>query len=126
MKKTVIIGVLAIYTSAFIGVVSCTDKKDDLQKTHDRTSEEMTIVVHVYPNEKEVTKSYWKNQEEIFNRNVTDEFTRLGWAGWDTKSNYCEIHTIDIKYKNDKNAIQTLGHEMTHCLYGSFHSEVDK
>lgn len=124
MKKVMIGLALVGYVSAFLGLVSCSEKQE-IEKTHDWTYEPIEVVVHVYPSEKEVTESYWLLHEEKYGK-VTDDFERYGWAGWNEESNYCEIHTVDVKNKNDKAAIETLGHEMVHCLYGSWHSEVNK
>lgn len=49
--------------------------------------------------------------------------TLLGMAGWGLEPPYyCEVYYVRPKHVDDYNML-TIGHEVSHCIYGTFHPE---
>lgn len=91
--KKALVGVL-LTTSLFL--VGCgKPKHEDFQKT------EIELKINVY------------DTEEQLKREVGD---KLGQAIWSPNDNKCEIWIVKWDMK-------TTGHELHHCMYGSFHKE---
>lgn len=110
----VISGLIAILLLA-----SCEQQKTPMQKEHNRTGKPITITVYEYGSYTEVSAALTKFQKEL-GQPITKQ-TSLGWSGWDKEEPYqCEIH-IKPPTKIDDDDTLTLGHEMAHCLYGSYH-----
>lgn len=104
---------------AILLLASCEQQKTPMQKEHNRTGKPITITVYEYDSYAEVSLALMKFQKEL-NQPVTKE-TSLGWSGWDRQEPYeCVIH-IKPPTKIDDDDTLTLGHEMAHCLYGSYH-----
>lgn len=105
-------------------LVSCseTDKENNLKKDFDRTGRPQTITVMVYDNKREMQKAKADatNRQEI----NTD---LLGWSIWSpNKESYgCTIHVMELKNSNDTDQMVTWGHELGHCMYGTYHPEID-
>jgi len=100
-------------------LVSCEQMKTPMQKEHNRSEKEITITVYEYKTYTEVSKALEIFQAERGQQATKD--TSLGWSGWDREEPYqCEIH-IKAPTRIDDEDTLTLGHEMAHCLYGSYH-----
>jgi hypothetical protein len=46
-----------------------------------------------------------------------------GWSGWNIDGTYCEIHVVQLQSQNDTDQMETWGHELAHCVYGSYHEQ---
>lgn len=106
---------------AILLLASCEQQKTyaPMEKQHNRSGKEITIIVYEYPSYTAVSNALEKFQREL-KQPVTKE-TSLGWSGWDKEEPYrCEIH-IKPPTRIDDDDTLTLGHEMAHCLYGSYH-----
>ena len=70
----------------------------------------MTITVHAY-----------KNRAELI-RNTQEYHTQheRGLAVWNKSGGRCHIYVVRPKKVNDKE-FETWGHELAHCVYGTFH-----
>lgn len=92
-------------------LISCTGKTPVLGDFN-KEGQVLNITVKVYSNQKALLKATEKY-------NTTKQ---VGLAVWNNSNNDCTIHVIEanyIKSKQDK----TWGHELRHCVYGSFHKE---
>jgi hypothetical protein len=101
-----------------LALTACEPEKQyvPMQKEHNRTGQPMTVTVYEYSSYRDVTTALQKFHGR---RNKVDN--SLGWAAWDLQAPYqCEIH-IKPPDKIDDDDVLTLGHEMAHCLYGSYH-----
>jgi hypothetical protein len=132
-----IIGMVIIFVLAVLAMVlaSCTPKNagEQIIPTFDRTGRPIMIVVHFYDTSSQVTRVYKQKY------NITKDIApRLGFSFWpewrDKQGNpveptdkplTCEIHTMRPKTVDDE-PTRTLGHEMTHCLDGSYHKKVER
>ena len=109
---------LIIGTVLFLA--SCEQKVyTPMQKEHNRTGKPMTVTVYEHPSYGDVTRALQRFQRENKQPRTTDQ--SLGWAAWDLHEPYqCDIHIKPPDNINDDD-VMTLGHEMAHCLYGSYH-----
>lgn len=118
MKKILIIA--AAILGLTLTLASCDSPKQPIHEDFAREKLEVTIVVH--ENEREVTEAYraWsKANPGQYDKNP--KATRQGWAKWNNVDNQCEIHVVKPRHANDSNTMETWGHELVHCSYGSFH-----
>lgn len=111
LKKTTICAVLL--TAALLS--SCDFGKKPVLKTHDWTGKDFIINVVLHPNSKAVSQAYWQRIKD-------DKIERDGWAGWNAEG-YCEIHAVEVTNSSQKSRKQVLGHELLHCIYGTWHEE---
>jgi hypothetical protein len=106
---------------ACILIVSCDGKKqgEPMKKEYNRSGQLIEVVVIEHA-------SYEELQQAFVERNARygvdiPPFGQVGWSAWSTDPPYqCEVHVVAPKYIDDEETL-TLGHEMAHCLYGSFH-----
>ena len=93
-------------------IVACSDnQKTNIVKQLDREGQPLVVTVHFYSTEKELKQALQRyNPAEGLQ----------GMAIWSESDNECAIHTLAIKRIDDE-ATKTLGHEMLHCIYGSYH-----
>lgn len=113
--------ILIILTSLFM--VSCDPAPKALPEDFDRSGEEMRITVIFHPTQAAVDRAF----VEEFGRAPNERrINRLGFAVWANPGNkpyWCRIHAQKpTKVTNDEK-METLGHELTHCLIGTFHPE---
>ena len=108
--------------ASFVAVIiltSCQQNGTAIAPEHNRSGKPITITVYEYKTHAEVSNALRQFQKSL-EQPVTKE-TSLGWSGWDKEEPYqCEIHIKPPKYVDDDDTL-TLGHELAHCLYGSYH-----
>jgi hypothetical protein len=101
-------------------LVSCQEKVyAPMEKQHNRSGKPIVITVYEYGSYGDVTRALSEFQRKNKQPRTTDP--SLGWAAWDLHEPYqCDIH-VKTPDKIDDDDVKTLGHEMAHCLYGSYH-----
>lgn len=103
-------------------LASCGDSESSksIEGTHNNEGVAFKVKVFTYDNKTELDKA---------RRDYKDRGQRLskvkqsGWAGWNEDGSYCEIHVIKATSENDEE-FNTWGHELAHCVYGTYHEEV--
>lgn len=91
----------------------------EMKKEHNRSGKEITITVFEYPTHNDVTRALATFQRE--NKQTRTDAISLGWSAWDREEPYqCQIHIVPPE-RIDDDLTLTLGHEMSHCLYGTYH-----
>jgi hypothetical protein len=101
-------------------LASCEPRGEPLTKELDRTSIPMEIHVHTYRTIEEVTAAF--NQRQTNRGEPYDlRVIQMGWAVWSEQDNRCDIHVPEPRYVREQNTFATWGHELAHCIYGSFH-----
>jgi Zn-dependent peptidase ImmA (M78 family) len=107
-------------------LASCGDSSNNgagIQGTVNRLEKEITITVTTVKNEKELSKLY-SDLTGVSTSRVPDQYGFAQWNervdGSDPESYNCQIYIIEPKRADDQQ-ILTLGHEMAHCLWGSYH-----
>ena len=99
-------------------LTSCEPESGGLPEDFDRSGEEMRITVIFHPNQQSIDAAHKKQFGQTNNK-------RLGFAVWANPGNrpyWCTIHTQKPTGINDQKTI-SLGHELTHCLIGTYHPE---
>lgn len=94
-----------------------------LPEDFDRANEVIEITVIWHKNQQAVDKAY---VEEFGRERNESAINRLGFAVWANPSRrpyWCKIHAVKpTRVKNDEK-MDTLGHELLHCVIGTFHPE---
>lgn len=128
MKKLLLL-VVAVAGIAF-AVVSCNPVGERVEKNFDRTETPVKITVFFYPNNSAVTTEYRIRHDIPRSSPFPGVEGFAVWPEWRDKDGNpiekkdefeCEIHAVQPKSVDD-NATMTLGHELLHCLYGSYHA----
>lgn len=128
MKKILL---LVLVIGAIVFTISKIGPQGErVDQTHDRSETPIKITVYFYPNNSAVTTEY-RIRHNIPRTNPFPGVEGFAiwpeWIGEDgnriekTDELECEIHSVRPKTVDD-NATLTLGHELLHCLYGSYHA----
>lgn len=93
----------------------------------DRTSIPFEMIVYTYDSREAVTASYENAKRNRNGKYVHDVWLIDGWAGWtDDKPHKCEIHVVKpakLGSSDNRSITRTWGHELMHCVYGSYHGK---
>jgi hypothetical protein len=89
---------------------------DAVNPTMDRSGQIQQIKVVVHPSFADVNRAYDKysgvDMPEVY-----------GWSGWSKDlPGQCEIHVTKPRFLGT-HVVETWGHELMHCVYGSYHPE---
>lgn len=120
MDKRLFIAVIIIYIGLAYSLGVFSDnyhtKEQEGRVIHqmDRTGQTMLFTPYLYDGSNDVSKAHHKIH------GVLDMKHRRGFARWKTQELVCEIHAIRPKTIHDE-AMMTVGHEVTHCIYGQWH-----
>ena len=122
MKKLLLLSLLVL--------VSCSPESD-IKPTIDRVNTDINIKVIFHENGIELEEAY-RIANNLPERTLVPE--QWGFAQWneflDKDGNsialsgqqyQCTIHTFKPKRQNEQ-LVLTLGHELLHCVYGSYHN----
>lgn len=95
------------------------DQGGEVNKDFDRTGASQKITVHVYETKSEMQKA---KADAV---NSRKEPALLGWSEWSPSEPEwgCHIHVVKLKGDKDTSQMKTWGHELAHCMYGSYHAE---
>jgi hypothetical protein len=81
----------------------------------DRSGKELKVTITFYDNEKSLNEFLTKRL-----KNWEYKTGLQGQAIWSNTDNTCEVHLLRPKSIDDDRT-KTLGHEMLHCIYGTYH-----
>jgi hypothetical protein len=105
-------------------VISCTSDESAIEGSIDRVGEEIRVTVHFYDDNRAIRQHY-AAVNGISYRNTPANIQGFAvWHEWIEEpanvGHFCTIHTLRPKRIDDNNTL-TLGHELLHCLYGTYH-----
>ena len=114
-------------------VTGCEPQGEQIEPTIDRVGEDLVVRVYFYDNTRGVTEMYRKLHNIPRGNPMPNKLGFAMWPEWRGPDGEardrppdelyeCEIHTIRPRLVDD-NATMTLGHELLHCLYGSYHQD---
>ncbi len=103
----------AIFLLFLAMILSSCSEKAGFEKDFDRTNQVMQIRVIFHDSPITLQKAKESVDGAI-------EPNLRGFAGWNRENNYCEIHSLRPKTIDDDKTL-TLGHELLHCIHGSYH-----
>lgn len=117
-------GLLAAGLLSMLCLSSCEpDGTSGLPEDFDRSGEVVEITVIWHKSQQAVDSAY---VEEFGRARNERAINRLGFAVWANPSKepkWCRIHAMKpTRVKNDEK-METLGHELLHCMIGTFHEE---
>lgn len=113
--------VLGAAMLSLVLIVGCEPSERKIKQDFDRSGEQLRITVIFYDNFSDLNAAY----RERFG---TDRNKKLGFAVYANPGRqpyWCEIHAVP-PLKTDDEKMDTLGHELSHCLYGQFHDKARK
>lgn len=93
------------------------NSKQELTKTENWEGVPIQVTTHFYDNVRSLGEAYRRLVDP------EDEQTREGFAIWYQGEPECQIHTLRVRHQSDETRIETLGHEMLHCIIGTWHDE---
>lgn len=100
---------------------SCGEKGGKIEGSHNYENKQFPITVHVYENKSDLQKAL--REKGLDNRrNVS------GKSSWSITSDMkvlydCDIYVVKPNGVEDKDNLHTWGHELAHCVYGTYHPE---
>lgn len=119
-------GVLAVGLLSVLFLTSCEPSETGgLPEDFDRANEIIEITVIWHKNQQAVDKAY---VEEFGRERNEQAINRLGFAVWANPSRrpyWCRIHAQKPTSMIKSEKTKTLGHELLHCVIGTFHPEVN-
>jgi|SaaInlStandDraft_1057018.scaffolds.fasta_scaffold19704_2 hypothetical protein len=102
---------------------SCDKLSPELEGSHDYEDKPFSITVYVYDSKAELTAA----AKEL---GVPEEAE--GFALWSLTAKDrsvmtgCSVHVVKPKGVRDHSQMTTWGHELVHCVYGSYHKEGER
>jgi hypothetical protein len=120
---------LSILLGVALTLTACEPRKEPIEKKIDRTGKPITVTTYVYSTQRQLDEAFRAIHNIPRGEDVDSRYGFARWQEWrDGAGNVieideqltCELHILDPKYVDDE-ATLTLGHEMIHCLYGSYH-----
>lgn len=108
-----------------LSLTSCDTRKESVEGSIDRAGQEIRTTVHFHENSVDLKLAY-AEVHGIKPHQVPSGLAGFAvWSEWlfeepENAEYDCIIHTVEPRRVNDNNTL-TLGHEMLHCLYGSYH-----
>ena len=86
----------------------------------DRTGSAQKITIKVYDTKTAMQKA----KAEASNRAIDP--TTEGWSIWSPNNEElgCTVHVVKLKSGTDNSGMTTWGHELAHCMYGTYHKEL--
>jgi len=108
-----------------VTLLSCDNnaRGPELVKTHDYSGKQFPITVMVFDSERALN-NYIHSQKLL----TRDEQVQ-GLALWSLNKNdqsvmnHCTIYVVEPNGAKDYKELTTWGHELVHCVYGSFHKD---
>ena len=115
--KVIITAVLALL------LVSC-DKPTGIKKTHDVTDQYVDIRVMTFETESQLNKFL---KLKSYSGQEVEGLARWAHPKDDmTKVKRCDIYVVEPSGVRDTGTLSTWGHELAHCIYGSYHKEGER
>lgn len=118
MKNKILLSILAVF------MVSCDVPEKTITKTHDVTDQYVDIRVMTFETMSQLNKflelkAYSDQEVEGLARWVhpKDDMTTV---------KRCDIYVVEPSGVRDTNTLETWGHELAHCIYGSYHKEGER
>lgn len=110
-------------------LLGCEPAGEKIKSTLDRSEYPITVTVYFYDSQNDLMRRY----RELHNLGSRDEVPKLWgfaqWPEWQDQAGTtveqpelfsCDIHSMRPKIVDDTPTL-TLGHELLHCIYGSYH-----
>lgn len=98
-------------------LTSCEQGDREIQQDFDRSGQELRITVVFHDNLTDLNNEY----KERFGNDGTKKLGFAVYANPGRQPYWCEIHTTR-PLKEDDEPMDTMGHELAHCVFGQFHN----
>jgi len=115
--KVIWAGIGILFIVLLFVYINLFDRKEPLLQSENWEGVPIATTVYFYDNHKQVGEAYARLVDP------EDSYQREGFAIWYKGEPECQIHTLRIRHQKDEKRIETLGHEMLHCIIGTWHEE---
>jgi len=110
--------IIILLSMVIFGCDKAGETGDSIKGTFDRSGKAQKITVMVYETRGDMQRAL---QDQIGGPRDT---SRDGWSIWSNiEENGCTIHVVKIRNLTDNGRRSTWGHELAHCMYGTYHPE---
>jgi hypothetical protein len=99
-----------IFILLFFVSCSMVDPNKEIKGSMDRSGQRIEITTHIFATQRELL-------DHIESMGLS-EHNYMGLSTWMVNENICNIFVI-----MGEGEFETWGHELAHCLYGTFHKE---
>lgn len=115
--------------SVILLLFSCSPESN-ITPTMDRTNQDIRVRVVLHPDAASLEEAYRVANNLTERTAVPEQWGFAAWNQWqDSDGNlidlpdqdyWCTIHAYEPRHQTDQKVL-TLGHELLHCVYGSYH-----
>lgn len=117
------ITVFLLVVGTLLSSCSKQDNGPELIKTHDYSNRELPITVMVFESNSDLN-SYLRSKDLTQRESKVDGLALWSLNAKDkTEVMDCTIYVVEPKGSQDYKKLTTWGHELVHCVYGSFHKD---
>jgi len=102
-------------------ITGCEPSDDKIKQDFDRSGQELRVTVIFHDSLSDLNAAY----RERFGNDGTQKLGFAVYANPGRQPYWCEIHAI-APDKADDVKMNTMGHELAHCIYGQFHDKARK
>lgn len=116
-NSDILLLIVTLMIVVFIGLNACSDQNNikPIKGDLDRIGQDLIITVKLYETQKELINARVEIEPSFDKRQNLQ-----GFAIWSPNDNVCAIYTLKPR-RIDDDRTTTLGHEMLHCLIGTYH-----
>ena len=122
-RISTVLGAIALTLLASFFIVSCSEDAPGIKGTHDATDIDVIIRVKTFPTNDALNKHVGRMEHG-------PSYEVDGLAVWrvDAIGNVkrCDIYVEKPKSKFDYKEQSNWGHELMHCIYGSYHKDGER
>lgn len=120
IKKLIVVCFLFI---TLVSIQSCESENSAMTETHNAEETDIIVSVKTFTTQDKLNKYVRKHDLEV----VEVE----GLAQWRLKKGEdvpyrCDIYVVKPKSSKDYETQETWGHELMHCIYGSYHRKNER
>lgn len=110
---------------ATVTIVSCEKKNSagSFTPTHDATGTPLEITVYTFDSRVKLWRHLRKNDIDKRNVEGLSQWTLLAKDNVVTR---CDIYVVKPEGVKDYDTMTTWGHELVHCIYGSYHKDGER
>ena len=110
-----------IFACFAVAAISCDVQRPELMnKTHDAEGLDFTINVKTFPSRRSLNKYL---EKKGYSEQEVDGLARWAITPGNKKPRRCDVFVIEPSHEADHARQEDWGHELMHCVYGSFHKE---
>lgn len=108
-----------------LAVAGCSTTPNQIKGSHNYESREFNIKVTVHDTNRKLNRVVGRKYGELNNGYSVEGFSIWYITEDASEMETCELHVVRPEGPEDNYEFSTWGHELAHCVYGTFHPHVD-